>query len=75
MGGITTIVRQVGMGMLGAMVLGSISNRFAPQFSQIASIGGAFLLGGGMGALGVVVLQGGLGTTTANGTSNGVMVV
>lgn len=73
LGGISNIVRQVGMGFLGAMVLGTVANKFAPQYSGIASIGGAYLTGGVMGALGVVVLQGGLGTQTT--TSQGVMVV
>lgn len=73
LGGIKSIFTQLGMGFLGAMVGSSVASKFAPQYSGIASIGGAFLTGGMVGALGVVVMQGGLGTTS--GTTSGVMVV
>jgi len=67
------LVKQMGMGYLGAMVLGSVANKFAPQYSGIASIGGAYLVGGTMGALGVVLLQG--IPTVGNSTASSVMVV
>ena len=66
MGKVGSMVRQLGMGYLGAMVGSAVASKFAPQYSGIASIGGAFLTGGMMGALGIVILQGRLGGSSTN---------
>ena len=71
LGGVRSIVSKVGQGMLGAMVVGSILNKFAPQYASMGSIAGAYVLGGGTGALGTLVLQGGL----SNGSSTGLTVI
>lgn len=72
-GGVSNIVRSAGMGLLGAMVVGAVVNKVAPQYSGIASIGGAYLVGGPIGALATVFING-IPSLQASG-SNGLTVV
>ena len=65
-GGIFTrgIVGKVVMGVGAAAVTGIALNAFAPQFTQIGKPVAALLAGGPIGAVGQVLLDGGLGNIT-----------
>jgi len=54
-------VRGAVLGLGGAALVAQVTNRFAPQFSSLASPIGAFVFGGPVGLVASVLLQGGLG--------------
>jgi len=58
LGSLKTIGRSAGMGLVGAMLGVAVAQRVAPQYSDIGRVGGAFLLGGPVGAVSTVLLQG-----------------
>jgi len=62
------MIKKAGMGVLGGMVVGGLANKFAPQYSGIASLVGAYMTGGLEGAVVTGVLQGGLGISSSSGT-------
>jgi len=53
-------VRGAVLGLGGAALVVQVTNRFAPQFSNLASPIGAFIFGGPVGLVASVLLQGGL---------------
>jgi len=55
-------VRGAVLGLGGAALVSQVTNRFAPQFSSLASPIGAFVFGGPVGLVASVLLQGGLGS-------------
>jgi len=55
-------VRGAVLGLGGAALVVQVTNRFAPQFSGLASPIGAFIFGGPVGLVASVLLQGGLGS-------------
>jgi len=55
-------VRGAVLGLGGAALVTQVTNRFAPQFSSIASPIGAFVFGGPVGLVANVLLQGSLGS-------------
>jgi len=65
-------VRGAVLGLGGAALVIQVTDRFAPQFSNIAAPIGAFVFGGPVGLVASVLLQGGLsgffgGQTAGNG--------
>lgn len=62
LGGVGGLFKTAAAGIGGATLAAAIVGQFAPQFSPIARIGGAYLGGGVTGAIADVVMSGGLGT-------------
>jgi len=58
-------VRGAVLGLGGAALVVQVTNRFAPQFSGLASPIGAFIFGGPVGLVASVILQGGLQSITS----------
>jgi hypothetical protein len=69
LGSAGSLVKQAGMGMLGAMVVGAVMNKFAPQYSQVGSMVGSYLAGGVVGVAGQLLITG-IPTLSASTTSN-----
>jgi len=65
-------VRGAVLGLGGAALVVQVTNRFAPQFSSLASPIGAFVFGGPVGLVASVLLQGGLGSIFGFGGQQGV---
>lgn len=68
------IFNKVALGVGGASVAALLVNQFAPQFSPIARIGGAYFAGGITGVVADTVISGGLGNILGafgGGSSNG----
>jgi len=65
-------VRGAVLGLGGAALVSQVTNRFAPQFSSLASPIGAFVFGGPVGLVASVLLQGGLGSIFGFGGQQGV---
>jgi len=65
-------VRGAVLGLGGGALAIQVSDRFAPQFSGIAGPVGAFIMGGPIGLVASLFLQGGLGGIFGgSGTTNG----
>jgi hypothetical protein len=69
LGSAGSLVKQAGMGLFGAMVLGSLVGKFAPQYTQIGSMVGAYLGGGIVGVAGQLLISG-VPSLSASTTSN-----
>jgi len=64
-------VKGAALGLGGGAIAIQVTERFAPQFSSIAAPIGAFVFGGPIGLVASVLLQGGLGFLSGNGSANG----
>jgi len=64
-------VRGAVLGLGGGALVVQVTDRFAPQFSNIAGPVGAFIFGGPVGFVAHLVLQGGLGGLFGGGSANG----
>jgi len=65
------IVKNVAMGVGAGAITKLVADRFAPQFSGIASVGAGFLGGGIVGGAVNLFLNGGLSTLGFGGQSGG----
>jgi len=61
-------VRGAVLGLGGAALVVQVTDRFAPQFSNLAAPIGAFIFGGPVGLVATVLLQGGFGLFGAGGS-------
>jgi len=57
-GKVKSLVKSAGMGLLGAMVVGAVAKKFAPQYADIASTAGSYLGGGVVGLAANLVISG-----------------
>jgi len=64
-------VRGAVLGLGGGALAIQVTDRFAPQFSGIAGPVGAFVMGGPIGLVASLFLQGGLGGLFGGGSANG----
>ena len=64
-------VRGAVLGLGGGALAIQVTERFAPQFSGIAGPVGAFVMGGPIGLVASLFLQGGLGGLFSGGSANG----
>jgi len=64
-------VRGAVLGLGGGALAIQVTERFAPQFSGIAGPVGAFVMGGPIGLVASLFLQGGLGGIFGGGSANG----
>jgi len=67
-------VRGAVLGLGGGALALQVTERFAPQFSGIAAPIGAFVMGGPIGLVASVLLQGGLGFLSVGGNGNGTSI-